>query len=297
MDHENRISTTEYGYKVFENPPSQESLNEYYSQMYYQNPQGTYQAEYNVQEQTQRKLRIELLEDFVNLNSKDFPKEGRKFLDVGCGEGFVLSHFKSIGWEVTGLDFSTHGARRNNPDIEQFIIQGDVYVSLENLKASELKFHGIFLGNILEHVLNPEALIDSIYPLLKEGGLLCITVPNDFSILQNYLIEGGEVSKPYWLAFPDHLNYFDLQSLTNLLNARELPVIDHFADFPIEWFLVNPQSNYVSDISKGKSAHNSRVILDSMINESTNAEAKRNFWRSLSALGFGRSINTISRKP
>ena len=181
--------------------------------------------------------------------------------------------------------------------IEQFIIQGDVYVSLENLKASELKFHGIFLGNILEHVLNPEALIDSIYPLLEEGGLLCITVPNDFSILQNYLIEGGEVSKPYWLAFPDHLNYFDLQSLTNLLNARELPVIDHFGDFPIEWFLVNPQSNYVSDISKGKSAHNSRVILDSMINESTNAEAKRSFWRSLSALGFGRSINTISRKP
>jgi hypothetical protein len=140
------------------------------------------------------------------------------------------------------------------------------------------------------------ALIDSVYPLLEDNGLLCITVPNDFSILQNYLIEGGQVSNPYWLGFPDHLNYFDLQSLTNLLNAGGLPVIDHFADFPIEWYLVNPQSNYVSDISKGKSAHNSRVILDSMINESTNVEAKRNFWRSLSALGFGRSINTISRK-
>jgi SAM-dependent methyltransferase len=265
--------------------------------MYYQNPQGTYQAEYSVQEQSQRKLRIKLLEDFVNLNSEDSPEGGKKFLDVGCGEGYVLSHFKSIGWEVTGLDFSTHGARRNNPDIEQCIIQGDVYASLENLKTSELKYHGIFLGNILEHVLNPEALIDSIYPLLEEGGLLCITVPNDFSILQNYLIESGKVTKPYWLAFPDHLNYFDLQSLTNLLSARGLPVIDHFADFPIDWFLVNPQSNYVSDISKGKSAHNSRVILDSMINESTNAEAKRNFWRSLSALGFGRDITTISRKP
>lgn len=296
MNKENRIITTEHGYKVFEHPPSQEFLDEYYSQMYYQNPQGTYQSEYNLQEKTQRNLRIQLLEDFVNLNSKDFPERGKKFLDVGCGEGYVLSHFKKNGWEVTGLDFSTHGAQRNNPDIEQFIIQGDVYASLENLKTSELKYHGIFLGNILEHVLNPVALIDSIYPLLEDNGLLCITVPNDFSILQNYLIEGGEVSKPYWLGFPDHLNYFDLQSLTNLLNAGGLPVIDHFADFPIEWYLVNPQSNYVSDISKGKSAHNSRVILDSMINDSTNVEAKRNFWRSLCALGFGRSINTISQK-
>jgi 2-polyprenyl-3-methyl-5-hydroxy-6-metoxy-1,4-benzoquinol methylase len=296
MTQENEIVTTQHGYKVFAQPPSQEFLNEYYSQKYYQDPQGTYQAEYTPQEQSQRKLRIQLLEDFVNLNSINFPQVQKNFLDVGCGEGFVLSHFKSKGWEVTGLDFSTHGARMNNPDLEQFIIQGDVYVSIQNLKSLELKYHVIFLGNILEHVLDPVALIDSMYSLLEDEGLLCITVPNDFSALQSYLIESGEVPNPYWLGFPDHLNYFDLQSLTNLLNASNLPVIDQFADFPIEWYLVNPQSNYASDNSKGKSAHNSRVILDRMINEAKNEEAKINFWRSLSALGFGRSINTISRK-
>jgi 2-polyprenyl-3-methyl-5-hydroxy-6-metoxy-1,4-benzoquinol methylase len=296
MTQENKIVTAKHGYKVFAQPPSQDFLNDYYSQKYYQDPQGTYQAEYTSQEQIQRKLRIQLLEDFVNLNGMNFPQTEKNFLDVGCGEGYVLSHFKSKGWEVTGLDFSTHGARMNNPDLEQFIIQGDVYISVQNLKSLELKYHAIFLGNILEHVLDPVALIDSMYSLLEDDGLLCITVPNDFSSLQNFLIESGEVSIPYWLGFPDHLNYFDLQSLTNLLNASSLPVIDHFADFPIEWFLVNPQSNYVSDVSKGKSAHNSRVTLDRMINESTNNEAKIDFWRSLSAMGFGRSINTISRK-
>jgi 2-polyprenyl-3-methyl-5-hydroxy-6-metoxy-1,4-benzoquinol methylase len=296
MNPENQTVTTEYGYKVFAKPPTQEFLNHYYSKIYYQNPQGTYQTEYTAQEENQRKLRIRLLEDFIDANSMNLLQSSRNFLDVGCGEGYVLSYFKSINWEITGLDFSTHGVRTNNPEIEPFIIQGDVYQSIQNLIDSKMKYQVIFLGNVLEHVLDPVALVDSLHTLLERDGLLCITVPNDFSMLQEYFMESGEISSQYWLAFPDHLNYFDLRSLTNLLNARKLPVIDYYGDFPIEWYLVNAQSNYVSDTSKGKSAHNSRVILDSMINKSSNGDAKRNFWRSLSDLGFGRSITTISRK-
>jgi hypothetical protein len=144
--------------------------------------------------------------------------------------------------------------------------------------------------------LDPAGLVDSLYELLEKEGLLCITVPNDFSNLQNFLIENRQISSPYWLAYPDHLNYFDLETLSSLLNEQKLPVVDHFADFPIEWFLVNPDSNYALDKSKGKNAHSSRVILDGMINESLDVAAKQAFWRSLSKLGFGRSFTTISRK-
>ena len=296
MNSEDKVARTEFGYRVFENPPSQQSLNDYYANMYFQSPQGTYQADYSQLEEKQRKFRIQLLEDFINLNIKESHRSVRNFLDVGCGEGFALSHFKEIGWEVTGLDYSTHGVHTKNPDLEELITQGDVYESIKNLISVDSKFDVIFLGNILEHVLDPAALLDSLHILLKDAGLLCITVPNDFSTLQDYLLDSGAVSKPYWLVFPDHLNYFNLPSLTNLLNARKLPVIDHYADFPIEWYILNPQSNYITDNSKGKNAHNSRVVLDGMINSSSNQEAKRNFWRSLSELGFGRCITTISRK-
>ncbi len=296
MSTENKIVTSEHGYKVFLSPPSQESLNDYYAQLYYQNPQGTYQENYTEEEGVQRKLRIQLLDDFIHSNIEDVGFTKMNFLDVGCGEGFVLSHFKEKGWEITGLDFSTHGVRMKNPGLESFIIQGDVYNSIQELISSGLKFHVVFLGNILEHVLDPVALIDSLNQLLANDGLLCVTVPNDFSELQESLLENGEISNPYWLAFPDHLNYFNLDSLTKLLNSRGLPVIDHYGDFPIEWYLMNSESNYVEDKSKGKSAHTARVILDSMINKTENVKAKQNFWRSLSELGFGRSITTISKK-
>ena len=50
-----------------------------------------------------------------------------RILDIGCGEGFVLKFFKDHAWEIVGVDFSTHGIRANNPELESFIMQGDVY--------------------------------------------------------------------------------------------------------------------------------------------------------------------------
>ena len=162
MEPQKKIVTTNHGYKTFAEAPTQEFLNEYYSTMYYQNPQGTYQAEYSPLEQTQRKLRIQLLEIFINENVLGSLNPTKNFLDVGCGEGYVLNHFKNCGWSITGLDFSTHGARTKNPDIETFITQGDVYESIKKLTNAEQQFQVIFLGNILEHVLDPIGLVDSL---------------------------------------------------------------------------------------------------------------------------------------
>lgn len=281
---------------VFDQMPTQEYLNDYYSSKYYQNPQGTYQTNYSKQEEDQRNLRIQLFEEFVEIRIKDSMQSEKSFLDVGCGEGFFLSHFKSLGWRISGIDFSVHGVRENNPDLESFITQGDIYLSLQNLKVSNLKYDLIFLGNVLEHVLNPVELIDILVHLLNSGGLLCVTVPNDFSDLQEHFIKDGVVARPYWLNFPDHLNYFSLDTLEKFLRDRNLKVLDHFCDFPIEWYLENPNSNYVNDPSKGKAAHLSRVVLDQMINAHSNKEAKLAFWRSLAELGFGRAITVISTR-
>ena len=305
MGSEKKLTSTFHGYKVYEEPPSQEELNEYYQKNYYQNRQNTstYQVTYSSNERIQRNLRIQLLSDFIEYNwikkstNITLPQSSTgRFLDVGCGEGYVLKHFNNLGWEIKGLDFSTHGLQVNNPELEPFIIQGDVYKVLKELKGGGFKFDVIFLGNILEHVLDAIILLDLLNGLLDDDALLVITVPNDYSDLQEYLIKNNYVSDEYWLTYPDHLNYFNFENISKLLSNLKLPVIDHYCDFPIEWFLLNSHSNYASDKSKGKEAHNARVVLDSLINVSKNKEAKMNFWRSLGALGMGRTITTISRK-
>lgn len=306
MEYKELIDTP-FGYKVFREPPNQIELNSYYAENYYQNPvkSSTYQIDYSTEENLERSLKIQLLYEFIhshlseslesNSNNSSVSIQSKKFLDVGCGEGFVLKFFKDSGWEIVGVDFSTHGIRTKNPELESFIIQGDVYEELNSLKEKGSKFNVIFLGNILEHVLDPIALIDQLKKLLEKHGLLVITVPNDFSDLQRFLLNNNLVNEEYWIGYPDHLNYFNLDSLSKLLSDKNLPVIDQFSDFPIEWFLVNSNSNYISNKLKGKDAHNARIAIATLINSSKNLDAKMNFWRSLSALGMGRTITTISR--
>jgi 2-polyprenyl-3-methyl-5-hydroxy-6-metoxy-1,4-benzoquinol methylase len=302
------LITTPFGFKVFREPPNQNELNSYYAENYYQNPvkTSTYQIDYSKEENIERSLKIQLLYEFIHLHLSESLKfsnsdnssesiQSKKFLDVGCGEGFVLKIFKDSGWEIMGVDYSTHGIKTKNPELESFIIQGDVYEELRLLKEKDCKFNVIFLGNILEHVLDPSALIDQLKRLLEKNGLLVITVPNDFSDLQKFLLSNNLVNEEYWIGYPDHLNYFNLDNLSKLLSDKNLPVIDQFSDFPIEWFLVNSNSNYVSNKLKGKDAHNARVAIATLINSSKNLDAKINFWRSLSALGMGRTITTISR--
>ena len=284
------------GYMRVDPLPSEEELENYYANSYYQNPHGTYQSSYSEIESTQRKLRIELIHQAVIYNLKSDTNNQNKILDLGCGEGFLLSHFKDAGWKVLGLDFSDEGVRKQNPKLIKDIVKGNVYKELEVLLKTDENYDVIYLGNILEHVIDPLALVTKCSDLLSAGGLLVITVPNDFSILQSSLITSNVINREYWICPPDHLNYFSLESLVKLQVASNLKVLDSICDFPIEWFLMNNHSNYINDPTVGKSAHLARARLDSLINSNRDSEMKLNFWRSMAALGFGRTITTFSKK-
>jgi len=293
---EYQIIKDHLGYMRVDPLPSEKELENYYANSYYQNPHGTYQATYSEIESTQRKLRIELIYQAVIYNLKSDTNNQNKILDLGCGEGFLLSHFKDAGWKVLGLDFSDEGVRKQNPKLVKDIVKGNVYKELEVLLKTDENYDVIYLGNILEHVIDPLALVTKCADLLSAGGLLVITVPNDFSILQNSLVTSNIVERKYWICPPDHLNYFNLESLVKLQVASNLKVLDSICDFPIEWFLMNNHSNYINDPTVGKSAHLARARLDSLINSNRDSEMKLNFWRSMAALGFGRTITTFSKR-
>lgn len=284
------------GYMRVDPLPSEHDLEDYYATSYYQSPHGTYQNSYSEIESKQRKLRIELTYQAVLSILGSEIKSPKKILDVGCGEGFLLLHFKEAGWNVLGLDFSDEGILKQNPELIADFVKGNVYKELEVLLDKNEKHDVVYLGNILEHVIDPLGLVRKCSDLLSKDGILIITVPNDFSIIQNSLIQSKIVEEEYWISPPDHLNYFNLQTLISLQVASNLKVLDSICDFPIEWFLMNNHSNYINDPTLGKSAHMARVHLDSLINSGTDSTLKLNFWRSLAALGFGRTITTFSKK-
>lgn len=278
---------TIYGYHTIENPPTQKELEDYYQSNYYQNAKGSYELEYDDNEIRYFKNKIS---ESAFIAEQNFTKEsGRKFLDVGSGEGWALKFFKDKGWDVTGLDFSGYGCEKFNPDCLERLIVGDVYYNLNNLISEEKKYDLVFLDNVLEHVLDPERLVRELQKVMTLSGILVVDVPNDFSILQKYLIEKKHVDNKYWLVTPDHLSYFNKSGLENLFIQNGWTSIITIADYPIDWNLINPSSNYVLDKTKGKFCHNERIEMENLFHTQP-IEKVINFYKAMADLGFGRSL-------
>ena len=104
--------------------------------------------------------------------NKMFKNPG-KVLEVGCGNGFMLNHFKSLKWEVLGVERNNETLDINNSNFDIKIITPDVY----SVPLNE-KFDLIILFQVLEHISNPNNLLEHLNKLLKEEGKIIIGVPN-----------------------------------------------------------------------------------------------------------------------
>ncbi len=285
------IIENRFGFYEIYPKPSHDDLKEYYNLKYYQNQSGNYRNNYSSEEITYFKnkevQKLYILENYLNVSKANI-------LDIGCGEGFSISHFYQQGWDVLGIDFSSFGIKYNNPEMEKFFIEGDLISIMKDLQGSKT-FKVITLNNLLEHVHDPENTIELACNLLDPFGVLIIEVPNDFSRYQKFLKDNHFIEEDFWVAYPDHLSYFTKTSLNNLLNSKNMTEVFSLADFPIDIFLSNPQSNYVTDKTKGKDAHKSRILVDNFLNNES-IEKTIKLYEAMAQIGFGRQIISFFRK-
>jgi 2-polyprenyl-3-methyl-5-hydroxy-6-metoxy-1,4-benzoquinol methylase len=270
--------------------PSAVQLREYYANKYYQESKGSYASTYTPAELSYFRAKIGQRAAVVG---RVVAGKG-SLLDVGCGEGFTLAYFRELGWNVRGFDYSSAGLQANNPGCANALIVGDVFELLRAEAASGHRYDVIWLQNVLEHVLDPVELLKSLRVLVADGGVLVATVPNDFSTLQLNALNQKLIESPFWVALPDHLSYFSRDSLLNMGSATGWSCEEVLADFPVDWFLYHPGSNYVRDKSVGKRAHLARVDLENLI-AAAPLEDVVAFYAALARVGMGRDLTAFYR--
>lgn len=92
-------------------------------------------------------------------------------LDIGCGEGLHSDIFLDRGKKVTAIDYGKSFYFENNKN------KINTIVADFNTHPFTEEFDCIWCSHVLEHQRNPGAFLDKIFSLLKEGGVLAITVP------------------------------------------------------------------------------------------------------------------------
>ena len=95
-------------------------------------------------------------------------------LDVGCGDGLFLKVARDAGWSIEGVEFSPEGARRASQRLGRPVAVGDL--ARERLLMGP--FDVMTLWHVLEHLVEPAAMLDAARLRLRPGGLLVIAVPN-----------------------------------------------------------------------------------------------------------------------
>jgi 2-polyprenyl-3-methyl-5-hydroxy-6-metoxy-1,4-benzoquinol methylase len=94
-------------------------------------------------------------------------------LELGCDDGTFAYGFAQLGCSVTAVDLDCSTAIRDHPHVNIEYIQQNV----EFLDYTE-EFDVIHAGEILEHVRNPDRLMDAIRRAAKPNGLIMVSVPN-----------------------------------------------------------------------------------------------------------------------
>jgi 2-polyprenyl-3-methyl-5-hydroxy-6-metoxy-1,4-benzoquinol methylase len=274
--------------------PSAEALKAFYAGEYFQASHGTYAQAYSETEIEHRGLLARLMLAAIGEGrGRTEGQAGGSLLEIGCGEGWFLAAADAAGYAVKGIDFSHDGLQRFHPQFLDRAQFGDAFEILDGLIDQGMRVDVCVMEHVLEHVVDPDGLLARLPRLLNPGGAVAITVPNDFSPLQLAAREQGVIDRDFWVAPPQHLNYFNAASLPALLTRMGFAVKVGFASFPIDWFLMHPGSNYVADPAAGKAAHRARMAIDLLL-AGQGMDAYLGLAKALFACGAGRSLTVVA---
>lgn len=221
---------------------------------------------------------------------KNLPSDRRSILDIGTGPGFFLLYGKKRGWNVLGIEPSKQAAEHAKSlgikIIEEF---------MDRSLANKLnKFDVIHMSEVLEHVPDPTEMIKITHDLLKPGGLLCVSAPNDYSPFQKVLREICAY-KPWWVTPPFHINYFNFDSLEKLLRKIGFKIIIKETTFPIDIFLLMGDC-YIGNNNLGRQCHKKRKQFELLLNRGGYNDLKRKLYRYFAEVGVGRVVVLYGKK-
>lgn len=144
-----------------------------------------------------------------------------RLLDVGCGDGLLLTQAQSRGWESWGLEVSAAlvaqiHARHDLKHVYHGTLGAAAYPSAF--------FDAVLLVNVIEHLRDPAGTLAEVARVVRPGGIVAVHTPN----------AGGLEARwrgPAWHHFEplEHFYYFDRNTLGQLLEKSGLEVVCSFA--------------------------------------------------------------------
>lgn len=146
---------------------------------------------------------IDRIEKYVNKDAN--------ILEIGCGKGGLLMNLKKRGFNnLCGLDVSSFH--------KNILIENNIdYISSSffDIHKIDKKFDCIISSEVIEHIYDLKSLVNNIYNILNDNGIIYIDVPNSSEYSSHFI-------KPFHYFDIEHINHFDINSISNLFIKFEM---------------------------------------------------------------------------
>lgn len=173
-------------------------------------------------------------------------KKPKTILDVGCGRGFYVKAISlySFPRSIYGVDINSQYIEKAKETIEDKRIvleQGSIY----NLPYKNRTFDFIICSEVLEHLSDDTKAIKEIYRLLKPGGTVAITVPNEnfpffwdpLNWLLMHIFKTHINKNIWWLAgiWADHEKLYRKEELLLIIKKQNLKIDNTYSVIHYCW--------------------------------------------------------------
>ncbi len=159
---------------------------------------------------------------------KQYTKAGinlsKKYIDLGCKDGYLLDKARELDYDVYGIDISDN--------IVKVLSEQGFNMKKHDLGKS-LPYHDYYFDivtclQVIEHLTNPEHLVKEMYRILKPGGILILSTPNLASLGSRlrllvglYPLQLGPCNKWH---FGNHYRLFTLPTLKTVLKRNKFSI-------------------------------------------------------------------------
>ncbi len=147
-------------------------------------------------------------------------------LEIGCSSGYLLNNIRDKGFKVYGIDPSDGFTQYARDHYKLNVVSG----MYPNAVPSEWgrEFAVIIALHVLEHTDDPVNVLESIFGMLEEGGLLVLEVPdlNQAVTVRSYLHQNYFQKSHIW--------DFSTSTIKILLEkcGFDIYVCDNYSDIP-----------------------------------------------------------------
>jgi len=142
-------------------------------------------------------------------------KKGGKFLDCGCATGLFMDVMKKEGFDCYGIETAEIPFSKTKKNHSGKVFKSNI----GDMKINDGFFDVITMFDFIEHVKDPQKVLDKANRLLSDEGLLFIITPDTGSLSASIL---GIHHNDYIM---EHLSLFNRKNIASLLEKCRFKMI------------------------------------------------------------------------